>query len=79
MCVDDTAEYDRLVPIRRAYANLVGVSPGAMRLEFDAIPDLMVASGARTRALFLEAGLIESQEVFRTPWYRCWISRSCPS
>ncbi len=50
MCFDNKVEHARLVPVWRAHADLVDVSPEATRLEFDAIPHLMVASDARTRA-----------------------------
>ena len=56
MCFDEIDDFDRLVPIYLAHANIVGVSADATRLELDAIPQLPVISGRRTRALFAEAG-----------------------
>ncbi len=74
LCLDETEHFHELQPAFRAHADIYGVSAHAVRLELDAIPTLPVVSGERTRALFSEAGLTEPQEVFRTLWYRCWIS-----
>lgn len=49
---------------------IVGSSGGATRLERDAIPNLPVVSGARTKALFAEADLAKPFEVFRILWCR---------
>lgn len=73
-CFDECADFDRLTPALRAHADILGVSADAVRLELEAIPKLPVVSGARTGVLFSEAGLTEPQEVFRTLWYRCWVS-----
>ena len=75
VCFDESEDFDRLMPAFRAHADNFGVSADAVRLELDAIPSLPVVTGDRTRVLFSEAGLTEPQEVFRTLWYRCWVSR----
>ena len=74
VCFDDRAEFSKQIPAFLAHADILGVSAEATRLELDAIPTLPVVSGDRTRALFAEARLTEPQEVFRTLWYRCWVS-----
>lgn len=74
VCFDESEAFDRLLPALRAHADIFGVSAEAVRLELDAISNLPVVSGDRTRVLFSEAGLTEPQEVFRTVWYRCWVS-----
>ncbi|WP_430448835.1 methyltransferase domain-containing protein [Rhodophyticola sp.] len=74
VCFDENEDFDRLTPALRAHADILGVSADAVRLELEAIPKLPVVSGARTGVLFSEAGLTEPQEVFRTLWYRCWVS-----
>ncbi|WP_254656270.1 class I SAM-dependent methyltransferase [Jannaschia sp. CCS1] len=78
VCVARVEDFDHLIPAYRKYAQHVGTCPDATRLELEAIAQLPVASDERTRALFSEAGLIEPQEVFRTLWYRCWISKRNP-
>ncbi|WP_299047157.1 class I SAM-dependent methyltransferase [uncultured Tateyamaria sp.] len=78
VCFDEIDDFKRLVPIYLAHADIYGVSADATRLELDAIPNLPVISGRRTRALFAEAGLIEPIEIFRSLWYRCWTSRRAP-
>lgn len=78
VCFDEIDDFDRLAPIYLAHANIVGVSADATRLELNAIPQLQVISGRRTRALFAEAGLIEPIEIFRSLWYRCWTSGRAP-
>lgn len=78
VCFDEIDEFERLVPIYLAHADIVGVSVDATRLELDAIPKLPVISGRRTRALFAEAGLTAPFEVFRSLWYRCWTSGRAP-
>lgn len=75
-CFDESAEFYSQIPAFLVHADLLGISGDATRLEVDAIPNLPVVSGDRSRALFSEAGLTETQEVFRTLWYRCWVSRS---
>jgi len=74
VCFDQPEEFDQLVPLYLAHAHISGVTPEATRLERDAIPNPSVVSGARTRDLFAEVGLTEPFEVFRSLWYRCWIS-----
>lgn len=74
VCFDQPDDIDWLVPVYLAHAKIFGVTPEATRLERDAIPNLSVLSVARTEDLFAEAGLTEPCEVFRTLWYRCWIS-----
>ena len=74
VCFDQPAEFHRLVPVYLAHARIIGVSPEAARLELDAIPNLPVVSGSRTANLFAQAHLSEPFEVFRSLWYRCWIS-----
>jgi tRNA (cmo5U34)-methyltransferase len=78
VCFDETGDFDRLVPIYLAHADIAGVSADATRLELDAIPQLPVVSAGRTCALFAEAGLTEPFEVFRSLWYRCWTSSRAP-
>ncbi|MAQ86353.1 MAG: methyltransferase type 12 [Maritimibacter sp.] len=74
VCFDENEDLDELTPAFRAHADIFGVSADAVRLELDAIPNLPVVCGERTRVLFSEVGLTDPQEVFRTLWYRCWIS-----
>ena len=74
VCSGESEELGRLTPTFEAHADIVSVSADAVRLELDAIPNLLVVSADRTRHLFAEAGLAEPQEVFRTLWYCCWIS-----
>lgn len=74
VCFDKSAEFHNQIPAFLAHADIFGVSAEAVRLELDAIPSLPVVSGDRTRAVFSEAGLTDPQEVFRTLWYRCWVS-----
>lgn len=74
VCLGDSEAFDRLIPAYLAHAKMVGSSDAATRLERDAIPNLPVVSGARTEALFAEAGLTQPLEVFRSLWYRCWVS-----
>lgn len=74
LCFDESDDFAELIPAFRAHADIFGVSADAVRLELDAIPKLPVVSGDRIRVLFSEAGLTEPQEVFRTLWYRCWVS-----
>jgi len=74
VCFDESEDFDELIPAFRAHADIFGVSADAVRLELDAIPKLPVVSGDRIRVLLSEAGLTEPQEVFRTLWYRCWVS-----
>ncbi|MDW4500194.1 class I SAM-dependent methyltransferase [Sulfitobacter sp. D35] len=71
---DQLEDFRRLVPLYLAHAKIFGGSPEATCLERDAISDLSVVSGARTEDLFAEAGLTAPFEVFRSLWYRCWIS-----
>ncbi|QAX28420.1 class I SAM-dependent methyltransferase [Leisingera sp. NJS204] len=78
VCFGDFEDFDRLIPIYLAYADIVGVCSDATRLELSAIPQLPIISGRRTRALFVEAGLTEPVEVFRSLWYRCWTSSRAP-
>lgn len=78
VCFDEIDDFKRLVPIYLAHADIYGVSADATRLELDAIPNLPVISGARTRVLFSEAGLSEPFEIFRSLWYRCWTSSRAP-
>lgn len=78
VCFDDPEAFRRMVSFYLAYAANIGASAGATRLELDAIPNLSVVSGARTRDLFAEAGMTEPFEVFRSLWYRCWISSVSP-
>ncbi|EPX78526.1 SAM-dependent methyltransferase [Litoreibacter arenae DSM 19593] len=78
VCFDEIDDFDRLVPMYLAHADIVGVSADAARLELNAIPQLPVISERRTRALFAEAGLTEPFEIFRSLWYRCWTSSRAP-
>lgn len=74
VCFDNHEDVDRLIPAFRSHADISGVSADAVRLELEAILSLPAVTGDRTRVLFAEAGLTEPQEVFRTLWYRCWVS-----
>lgn len=75
VCFDESEDFDELVPAFQAHADIFGVSADAVRLELDAIPKLPIVSGDRTRVLFSTAGLAQPKEVFRTLWYRCWVSK----
>lgn len=74
VCFDDYEDVDRLIPAFRSHADISRVSADAVRLELDAILSLPIVTGDRTRVLFSEAGLTEPREVFRSLWYRCWVS-----
>jgi tRNA (cmo5U34)-methyltransferase len=74
-CFDDRADFDWLIPVFEAHARIFGIHADAVRLERTSILNLPVVSGDRTRALSLEAGLTEPREVFRSLWYRCWVSK----
>ncbi|AXI42624.1 bifunctional 2-polyprenyl-6-hydroxyphenol methylase/3-demethylubiquinol 3-O-methyltransferase UbiG [Sulfitobacter sp. SK011] len=78
VCFDEIEDFDRLAPIYLAHADIFGVSVDATRLELNAIPNLPIISGTRTRVLFSEAGLTEPFEIFRSLWYRCWTSSRAP-
>lgn len=74
VCFDNSEDFDRLIPAFRSHADIYGVSADAVRLELEAILSLPVVTGDRTCVLFSEAGLTKPQELFRTLWYRCWVS-----
>lgn len=79
ICFDDPDEFERLVPIYEAYARHIGASAEATQLELRTIPALAVVSPDRTRTLFAQAGLAPPREVFRSLWYRCWVSGHAPT
>lgn len=74
ICFDGVAELEALMPAYLAHAELAGVGDHATRFEIEAIRRLPIISEARTCALFEEAGFTTPREVFRSLWYRCWIS-----
>lgn len=74
VCLDKNEDFDGLIPLFQAHADIFDVSEDAVRLERDAILNLPVLSGGRTRDLIEEAGFSEPREVFRTLWYRCWLA-----
>lgn len=74
VCLDKSEDFDGLIPVFQAHADIFGVSEDAVRLERDAILNLPVLSGGRTRDLIEEAGFSEPREIFRTLWYRCWLA-----
>ncbi|ASM75460.1 demethylrebeccamycin-D-glucose O-methyltransferase (plasmid) [Pseudosulfitobacter pseudonitzschiae] len=73
-CLGGTGEFEMLIPAYLAHADLVGANPHATRLELEAIPRMPVVPETRMRALFAQAGFGEPREVFRSLWYRCWVS-----
>ncbi|RVT84244.1 class I SAM-dependent methyltransferase [Rhodobacteraceae bacterium CCMM004] len=79
VCFDDPDEFERLVPIYQAYARHIGASAEATQLELGTIPALPAVSSDRIRALFEQAGLASPREVFRSLWYRCWVSGHAPT
>ena len=74
VCFDTPEEFTLLVPAYQAHAARVGADANAIRLECEAVPKLPVVPVARMRALFDEAGFSPPQDVFRSLWYRCWIT-----
>ncbi|MCK8483938.1 class I SAM-dependent methyltransferase [Aliiroseovarius sp. S2029] len=71
---DGADEFEALRPAYVAHAKSAGVAEHVINLETDAISRLPIITPSRTRALFREAGLAPPREVFRTLWYRCWVS-----
>lgn len=78
ICLDAPDEFERLVPIYRAHARQVGSRAEATRLELQAVPALPVVRQDRICALFREAGLSPPRQIFRSLWYRCWVSERTP-
>ncbi len=78
ICHDDPAEFERLVPIYKAHAQHIGVTAGATQLELQTSPTLPVVPSYRVHALFEQAGFAAPREVFRSLWYRCWVSEPAP-
>lgn len=74
ICVDDPDAVQRLASIYQAHASHIGANPEAIQLELRTIPALPVVPPARIETLFAQAGFAPPQEVFRSLWYRCWIS-----
>ena len=75
VCHEGQQELSDLAPIYRSYADLIGVANSVANMEIELIARMPVVSPDRTLALFAEAGLAKPREIFRTLWYRCWISR----
>ncbi|MCK0097733.1 class I SAM-dependent methyltransferase [Yoonia sp. F2084L] len=74
ICHNDPEEFERLVPIYKAHARHVGATADATHLELQAIPTLPLVTSDRIHALFEQAGFAAPREVFRSLWYRCWVS-----
>lgn len=74
ICLDDPDEFGRIAPIYEAHARRIRTSPEAIELELRTVPTLPVVASDRIRALFAQAGLAPPQEIFRSLWYRCWVS-----
>lgn len=74
VCYDGQQELRSLAPFYRSYADLIGVASSLANTELELIARMPIVSPDRTRALFAEAGFARPREVFRTLWYRCWIS-----
>ncbi|MCB1348173.1 MAG: class I SAM-dependent methyltransferase [Maritimibacter sp.] len=72
--VDGPKEFARLVPAYLAHARRAAIPDDVARIDLNKIPDMPVISPQRTSALFVEAGLAPPREVFRSLWYRCWVS-----
>ena len=74
LCFDGPEELEHLIPAYLAHARRVGVAEDIARIEIDAISRLQAASPDRICNLFTRAGFARPREVFRSLWYRCWIS-----
>ena len=74
ICLDHPNEFEHLVPIYEAHARHIGANAEVTQLELQTIPGLPAVPPDRIRALFAQAGLAPPQEVFRSLWYRCWVS-----
>ncbi|MFO6464218.1 class I SAM-dependent methyltransferase [Jannaschia sp. KMU-145] len=74
ICVEDATAFETLVPLCEAHARHIGARAEAVQLELRTVPTLPVVSPDRMGSLFVQAGLTPPQEVFRSLWYRCWIS-----
>lgn len=78
VCVETTAEFDAMVPLYQHHAARQGIDPELAAIDPRVIPSLPIINGARTKDLFEEAGFSHAQEVFRSLWYRCWVSTATP-
>ncbi len=67
-------ELDELIPVYRSHAELTSVAEETVQLELDAIAQLPIISGTRTHVLLSQAGFGAPRELFRSLWYRCWVS-----
>ncbi|MDU9006908.1 class I SAM-dependent methyltransferase [Sedimentitalea todarodis] len=74
ICHDVPEEFERLVPIYKAHARHVGATADATQLELQAIPTLPLVTSNRIHELLEQAGFAAPTEVFRSLWYRCWVS-----
>lgn len=74
ICFDYASEFERLVPIYEAHARHTDADAEATQLELGTILSLPVVRPDRIRTLFAQADLAPPQEVFRSLWYRCWVS-----
>lgn len=74
ICFEDPNEFKGIVPIYEAHARHIGANAEATQLELQTVPALPVVPPDRIGTLFAQAGLAQPQEVFRSLWYRCWIS-----
>lgn len=75
VCFDSMEEFESLLPAYMAHARLAGIDHEISRIDPEAIPKLAIISPARTQTLFREAGFTPPREIFRSLWYRCWVSR----
>jgi len=72
---DESDNISLLKNTYRAYAKALSIDDTLTTLELDCVTSLPTATPLRTCELFEQAGLAKPQEVFRSLWYRCWISR----
>ncbi|MCB1918227.1 MAG: class I SAM-dependent methyltransferase [Rhodocyclaceae bacterium] len=74
VCLDGRDELDVLVPAFLQYAQAAGIDPATTRFELDALSRLPIVSESRTCELFAGAGLAPPRALFRSLWYRCWLT-----
>lgn len=72
LCVDGPEELEHLIPAYLAHARQVGVAEDVIRIEIDAVSRLQASSPVRD--LFSRVDFAKPREIFRSLWYRCWIS-----
>ena len=79
VCYDGLEELESLIPTYLAQAGHIGIADDIARVEAEAVTRLPIVSPARSRALLVEAGFRPPRELFRSLWYRCWVSTRADS